>query len=80
MRAHRPNDRLGTRPDSCRRRLRGKRGHGLKRTNLTARAAGIAMAFKLIEAAEHRWRAVDSAHRVALVRAGAKFENGVLVE
>jgi hypothetical protein len=29
---------------------------------------------------EHRWRAVNSAHLVALVRAGAKFENGVLVE
>ena len=38
------------------------------------------MAFKLIESAQHRWRAVNSAHLVALVRAGAKFENGVLVE
>ncbi len=38
------------------------------------------MAFKLIGAAQHRWRAVDSAHVVALVRAGAKFENGVLAE
>jgi putative transposase len=45
-----------------------------------SRAAGIAMAFKLIESAQHRWRAVNSAHLVALVRAGAKFENGVLVE
>ena len=36
--------------------------------------------FKLIEVAEHRWRAVNSAHLVALVRAGANFENGVLVE
>jgi len=44
------------------------------------RAAGIAMAFKLIDSAQHRWRAVNSAHLVALVRAGAKFENGVLVE
>jgi putative transposase len=32
------------------------------------------------ESAQHRWRAVNSAHLVALVRAGAKFENGVLVE
>jgi hypothetical protein len=32
------------------------------------------------ESAEHRWRAVNSAQLVALVRAGAKFENGVLVE
>ena len=38
------------------------------------------MAFKLIESAQHRWRAVNSAHLVALVRAGAKFENGVLLE
>ena len=34
----------------------------------------------LIESAQHRWRAVNSAHLVALVRAGAKFEHGVLVE
>jgi hypothetical protein len=38
------------------------------------------MAFKLIESARHRWRAVDSTHLVALVRAGAKFENGLLVK
>lgn len=44
-----------------------------------SRAAGIAMAFKLIEPAQYRWRAVNSAHLVALVRAGAMFENGVLV-
>ena len=35
------------------------------------------MAFKLIESAQHRWRAVNSAHLVALVRAGATFENGI---
>ena len=45
-----------------------------------SRAAGLAMAFKLIEAAEHRWRAVTGAHLVALVRAGAHFTDGVLVE
>jgi len=45
-----------------------------------SRAAGIAMAFKLIEAAQARWRAVNAPHMVALVRAGAKFENGKLVE
>jgi len=38
------------------------------------------MAFKLIESGEHRWRAVSSADLLALVRVGAKFENGVLVE
>ena len=45
-----------------------------------SRAAGLAMAFKLIEAAESRWRAVNGPHLVALVRAGARFEKGVIVE
>jgi transposase-like protein len=45
-----------------------------------SRAAGLAMAFKLIESAETRWRSVNGAHLVALVRAGAEFHNGVLVE
>jgi transposase-like protein len=43
-------------------------------------AAGLAMAFKLIEAAQDRWRAVNAPHLVALVRAGARFVNGELVE
>jgi transposase-like protein len=45
-----------------------------------SRAAGLAMAFKLIESAQRRWRAVNAPHLVALVRAGARFERGVLVE
>ena len=45
-----------------------------------SRAAGIAMAFKLIESAQARWRAVNAPHLVALVRAGATFKNGVLIE
>jgi transposase-like protein len=45
-----------------------------------SRAAGLAMAFKLIEAAEDRWRYVNGAALVALVRAGATFRKGVLVE
>jgi transposase-like protein len=45
-----------------------------------SRAAGLAMAFKLIESAQSRWRAVNAPHLVALVRAGARFEHGVLVE
>jgi transposase-like protein len=45
-----------------------------------SRAAGLAMAFKLIESAQARWRAVNAPHLVALVRAGARFENGKLVE
>src|SRR5688572_5857977 len=44
-----------------------------------SRAAGVAMAFKLIESAQHRWRAVNAPHLVFLVRAGARFENGKLV-
>jgi putative transposase len=44
------------------------------------RAAGVAMAFKLIEAAQQRWRMVNAPHLVALVRAGATFINGKLVE
>ena len=38
------------------------------------------MAFKLIESAQERWRAVNAPHLVALVRAGATFRNGQLVE
>jgi putative transposase len=45
-----------------------------------SRAAGLAMVFKLIEAASERWRYVNGPHLVALVRAGAKFEKGVLIE
>jgi transposase-like protein len=45
-----------------------------------SRAAGVAMAFKLIESAQTRWRAVNAPHLVALVRAGAHFEKGKLVE
>jgi putative transposase len=45
-----------------------------------SRAAGLAMAFKLIQAAQDRWRAVNAPHLVALVRAGATFCKGKLVE
>jgi len=45
-----------------------------------SRAAGVAMAFKLIESAQARWRAVNAPHLVALVRVGARFENGKLAE
>jgi putative transposase len=45
-----------------------------------SRAAGVAMAFKLIESAQARWRAVNAPDLVALVRAGARFEDGKLVE
>ena len=45
-----------------------------------SRPAGLAMAFKLLEAAQQRWRSVNAPHLVALVRAGAKFDKGVLIE
>ena len=45
-----------------------------------SRAAGLAMAYKLIDAAQQRWRAVNAPHLVALVRAGATFTRGVLNE
>ena len=56
-------------------RLRTKvtKGHGSK-------AAALAMAFKLIESAQRRWRMVNAPHLVALVRAGATFVNGKLIE
>src|SRR5215218_9882216 len=54
------------------------------RTDITkgpgSREAGLSMIYKLIEVAEGRWRKLTGAHLVALVRAGAKFENGELVE
>jgi transposase-like protein len=45
-----------------------------------SRAAGLAMAFKLIVAAQDRWRKVNGPELVALVRAGATFKNGKLIE
>jgi hypothetical protein len=45
-----------------------------------SRAAGLAMAFKLIQAAQDRWRAVNAPHLVALARAGATFNAGKLVK
>ena len=58
---------------SVRLRTRVTKGPGSK-------AAGLAMAFKLLEAAQDRWRAVNGPHLVALVRAAATFHNGQLVE
>jgi putative transposase len=54
------------------------------RTRMTkgpgSKAAGLAMAFKLLESAQDHWRAVNGLHLVALVRAGARFDKGVMVE
>ena len=43
-------------------------------------AAALAMVFKLAESAQARWRAITAPKLVALVRAGARFENGHLIE
>jgi transposase-like protein len=45
-----------------------------------SKAASLAMAFKLLEAAQQQWRAINAPHPVALVQAGARFERGRLVE
>jgi transposase-like protein len=54
------------------------------RTNKTkgsgSRSAGLAMAYKLLEAAQARWRSVNAPHLVALVRAGATFVDGLIIE
>ena len=52
----------------------------LKPATLLVPASVGCLAFKLIEAAQHRWRAVNAPYLVALVRAGARFERGKLVE
>lgn len=41
-----------------------------------SRKAGLAMASKLLLAAEKRWRKVNAPHLVALVKAGVEFPNG----
>ena len=45
-----------------------------------SRAAGLAMAFKLIESAQARWRSVNAPHLGALVRARAVLRDGALAE
>jgi putative transposase len=54
-------------------RQRGTKGAG-------SRAAGLAMAFKLLLAAERSWRRLDGATLLPLVRAGVCFQDGVRVE
>ena len=45
-----------------------------------SRTAGLAMAYKLLAAAQARWRCVNAPHQVALVRAGATFVDGFNIE
>jgi len=45
-----------------------------------SRTRGLAMAFKLLEMAQMRWRRLNAGHLLPLVRAGARFQDGKLVE
>jgi putative transposase len=45
-----------------------------------SREAGLAMAYKLLDAAQDRWRRVSAPHLVAVVRAGGVFIDGQLQE
>ena len=54
-------------------RERATRGAG-------SRAKGLLMAFKLLEMSQLRWRRLDGAQLLPLVRAGAKFADGVQVD
>lgn len=44
------------------------------------RRRGLVMAYKLLDAAQDRWRKVNSPELVALVRAGIEFKDGIRVE
>ena len=44
-----------------------------------SRSAGLAMAFKLIEAAEQRWRRVNAPQLVVAVLGGIEFKDGARV-
>jgi len=54
------------------------------RTNKTkgagSRSAGLAMAYKLLDAAQARWRCINAPHQVALVRVGATYVDGIIIE
>jgi len=45
-----------------------------------SRRRGLVMAYKLLDAAEDRWRKVNSPELVIQVRAGIKFKDGIRVE
>jgi hypothetical protein len=55
--------------------------HRVGRSAVTKGAGARAtMVFKLVESAQARRRAVNGAHLVPLVRAGARFERGLLIQ
>jgi len=43
-----------------------------------SRSAALAMAYKLLDAAQDRWREINASHLVPLARAGAVFIDGKL--
>ena len=45
-----------------------------------SRRRGLMMAYKLLDAAQDRWRKVNSPELVAQVRAGIEFKDGIRVE
>ena len=49
-------------------------------TGAGSRTKGLLMAYKLLEMAQHRWRRLNGAHLLPLVRAGVTFIDGVRKE
>jgi putative transposase len=45
-----------------------------------SRLKGLLMVFQLLVMAERRWRRINGAEEVSLVRAGAQFRHGLAVE
>ncbi len=45
-----------------------------------SRQKGLLMASKLLEMAQKRWRRINGAHVIPLVRAGVRFTDGVPAE
>ena len=54
-------------------RTRVTRGAGTRRR-------GLVMAYKLLDAAQDRWRRVNSPELVPLIRAGIEFPDGIMTE
>jgi len=54
-------------------RERATRGAG-------SRTKGLLMAFKLLDMVQPRWRCLDGAHLLPLVRTGVKFADGVQLD
>jgi putative transposase len=58
---------------TARRRQRVTKGAG-------SRTKGLLMAYTLLDMAQTRWRRLDGAHRLPLVRAGIAFVDGIRQE